>query len=372
MSQLHKGFGQVILLLVGILTTANPVFSYNPPQNTAQATIVSRLENLDLPLNPSSTDAHLQRKIADYLGPGIPGTERMLGRANQYFPVFEYYLHKHGMPASLKYLAVAESMLVPGAISRARAAGLWQLMPSTARELGLRVDNTVDERLDIHRSTEAAVLKLKELYAHFGDWHLALAAYNCGQGRVRRAVRQSGGYTFYPRVKPYLPKESQQYVAAYVAAAYAVNYYDDYGLTPRLARNGVENIRVRRQLSLRRTARACGISYSALRRMNPMFVRGVLPASEAGYDLRVPAEQKYEVQQYIWDRPNLVELPLPVELETAHSIAALSQIDARALLLGCAPQRLIYEQPSAFFVLTEQRFLLDFLDHYEAVALLEG
>jgi membrane-bound lytic murein transglycosylase D len=181
-------------------TSISPSFN-DPDDQTAASSISHRLAGLELPLSTPASDAHLQRKLKDYLGGGSHSTERMLGRANQYFPVFEYYLAKHNMPESLKYLAVAESMLVPGAVSSARAAGLWQLMPATARSMGLRVDGTVDERLDMYRSTEAAVIMLQELHEQFGDWHLALAAYNCGPGRVRRAIRAAGGHTFYPKVK---------------------------------------------------------------------------------------------------------------------------------------------------------------------------
>ncbi|MEM1359654.1 MAG: lytic transglycosylase domain-containing protein, partial [Bacteroidota bacterium] len=175
-------------------TTANSTdTSFSNPSTDPTTEISRRLAGLQLPLTAPASDAHLRRKLKDYLGNGSESTERMLGRANQYFPVFEYYLEKHGMPESLKYLAVAESMLVPRAVSGAKAVGLWQLMPATARGMGLRVDNVVDERMDLYRSTEAAVIMLKELHQQFGDWHLALAAYNCGPGRVRRAIRRAGG-----------------------------------------------------------------------------------------------------------------------------------------------------------------------------------
>jgi membrane-bound lytic murein transglycosylase D len=310
--------------------------------------INQRLAGLELPMStPSVNDAHLRRKLKDYLDEGSHSTERMLGRANQYFPVFEYYLAKYNMPESLKYLAVAESMLVPGAVSSARAAGLWQLMPATAREMGLRVDGTVDERLDMYRSTEVAVLMLKDLHQQFGDWHLALAAYNCGPGRVRRAIRAAGGHTYYPKVKRFLPRESQKYVSAYVAAAYTVNYYGDYGLTPAdyLLEDSVASLSVYRQLNLGRVARACDLPESLVRKMNPSFVRGYIPRNKDGYRLRVPLTHKWEVQRYVWGRSNLVVFEADLEIELAGQYAASVGFDATEWLSGCKSVNLLH-QPS--------------------------
>ncbi|MEO0734778.1 MAG: lytic transglycosylase domain-containing protein, partial [Bacteroidota bacterium] len=308
----------------------------------------------------------------DYLGVGSHSTERMLGRASQYFPVFEYYLEKHGMPESLKYLAVAESMLVPRAVSGASAAGLWQLMPATARGMGLRVDRVVDERLDLYRSTEVAVLMLKDLEQQFGDWYLALAAYNCGPGRVRRAIRAAGGHTYYPKVKRFLPLESQQYVAAYVAAAYTVNYAGDYGLTPAAAldEDSVASIQVYRSLNLRRMARALELPYRQLRKMNPSFVRGYVPRSKEGYRLRVPLEYKWIVNQHIWGRPNLVMLPQADEneLALAGQFAADTDFDVRAWLLGCSSANVVYDAPIMQREL-EKDWTLAYYDSFAAVAI---
>ena len=354
-----------LLVVIPTLASATPVSPVKSTHRT-EAQLTNRLQRLDLPLPTTATDAFTQRKIADYLGPGGRSTERMLGRANLYFPIFEYYLAKHDMPASLKYLAVAESMLVPGAVSSARAAGLWQLMPATAREMGLRVDDTVDERLDIHRSTEAAVLMLKALHEEFSDWNLVLAAYNAGGGRVRQAIRTAGSAT-YERVKAYLPGETQRYVAAYLAAAYAVNYYEDHGLIPREL-PGTESVRIYRRMSLAKLARECNIRPATLRRINPMFVQAYIPASDLGYRLRVPAKQKYVVQQFLWGRSNLVELPADENLEVAASVARAHDFDPLAMLLGVRAEHLIYATPVWSLRQLQERLLLDYLDDYRSFA----
>ncbi|MCP9234599.1 lytic transglycosylase domain-containing protein [Lewinella sp. JB7] len=368
MSKLQRMLCQwFFLLLVAVPSIA--VASYSSPVNStsrSRAQMVHRLERLNLPPGIATSDAFVQRKITEYMGGGGSNTERMLGRANQYFPVFDFYLRKHEMPASLKYLAVAESMLVPHAVSSARAAGLWQLMPATAREMGLRVDQVIDERLDIHRSTEAAVLMLKELHLQFGDWHLTLAAYNAGPGRVRRAIRAARSND-YEKVSKYLPRETRRYVSAYLAAAYAVNYYDDHGLKP-MAAEGTESVRVYTHTNLAKVARECGVRLSTLIRMNPMFVQHYIPASARGYRLRVPREQKYAVQQWLWGRPNLVELPVDENLAVANEAASLMGFDPALTLLGSRAEGLVYDSPAWNFRLLEERMLLSFLKDYRAFA----
>lgn len=369
MSKLLQCLCLALFTVMSISTKANATLSPLSP-NDPEAEISRRLAGLSLPLTAPASDATLQRKLTDYLDRGSESTERMLGRADQYFPVFEYYLAKHNMPESLKYLAVAESMLVPRAVSGARAAGLWQLMPATARGMGLRVDNVIDERLDLYRSTEAAVIMLKKLHQQFGDWHLALAAYNCGPGRVRRAIRAAGGHTHYPKVRAYLPKESQQYVAAYVAAAYTVNYYGEYGLTPEsyLLEDQVASINVIKQLRLRQLAEGCELDYKQIRKMNPSYVAGYIPRSRRGHRLRVPLEAKWTVKQYLWGRPNLVELEPDPEQVLADQLAADQQFDARELLFGIPAERLLapLNIPQQFAVQQMNRQLFG---NYEAMAM---
>lgn len=327
------------LALLMIMNTANATSAHNAETRTKPNTgkvYSDRLAGLDLPLS-ANMDAQLRRKIGQYVVHGGNGTELMLGRAEQYLPIFEFYLNQHNLPTSLKYLPVAESLLRARAVSSARAAGLWQLMAGTAREKGLRVNSIVDERLDAHLSTEAAVQILQELYVQFNDWNLVLAAYNCGPGRVRKAIRLSGSRE-YAKVKRYLPKETQQYVSAYLAAAYAVNFYDDHGLAPRTGRLNEEPlsyVRVYRQLSLRKVAEASGLDYRYLRRLNPCYLRGYVPKNNKGYRLAVPHHALYAVQRMVWMRDNLVEINRPEASPLAYQMAEDLGFNPYAWLFGC-------------------------------------
>lgn len=159
-------------------------------------------------------------------------TGRMLGLAQLYFPVFEEALDRHGLPHELKYLAVVESALFPGARSRAAAVGLWQFMVGTGKMYGLHVDSYMDERCDVYASTDAACRYLKDLHRIFGNWELALAAYNCGPGNVNKAVRRAGGTLDYWAVYNHLPRETRGYVPAFIAVNYVFNHAADHNIYP--------------------------------------------------------------------------------------------------------------------------------------------
>ncbi|HEX8350155.1 MAG TPA: lytic transglycosylase domain-containing protein, partial [Hymenobacter sp.] len=134
-------------------------------------------------------------------------TQRILERQNLYFPLFEKYLAKYKLPQDLKYLAVVESALVPQARSRVGAVGLWQFMGPTANDFRLVRNDFIDERMNPEKSTEAACRFLRDLYRMFGDWELALAAYNYGSGNVMKAIRKAGGQRNFWAIYSYLPKE---------------------------------------------------------------------------------------------------------------------------------------------------------------------
>jgi membrane-bound lytic murein transglycosylase D len=217
--------------------------------------------------------------------------EIMLGLSAHYFALFEEVLDRHDLPLELKYLPVIESALNPMARSRVGASGLWQFMYSTGKMMNLEVTSFVDERRDPLKSTEAAARYLKQLYDIYKDWHLVIAAYNCGPGNVNRAIRRSGGKRDYWAIYYRLPRETRGYVPAFIAASYAMNYYNRHGLVPRMPEFSVvtDTIMVNQLLHFNQITENLDISIEALRSLNPMYRRDVIPAKNGiPYPLRLP------------------------------------------------------------------------------------
>ena len=159
-------------------------------------------------------------------------TSIVLGRSALYFDLFEETLSEYGLPLELKYLAVIESGLRPQVKSKAGALGLWQFMYATGQSYGLIENSYIDQRMDPVAATNAACRFLKKLYGIYGDWNLALAAYNAGPGNVNKAIRRSGNKTTYWEIRPFLPTETQGYVPNFIAATYMLNYYTEHNIVP--------------------------------------------------------------------------------------------------------------------------------------------
>ncbi|MEM9261509.1 MAG: lytic transglycosylase domain-containing protein, partial [Bacteroidota bacterium] len=195
----------------------------------ADETVKERLAQLDQSFVEYRFDPSVRRLIRMYVERWRKGTARILGRTTRYFPYFTEQLEAQEMPEAIKYLSITESALRPFAVSYVGAGGLWQLMPGTARELGLTVNNEVDERFDLVKGTEAGLRYLQIQYEMFGDWALAMAAYNSGPGRVIRAKRRSGSSNYW-KLRRYLPRETSTYVPGFIAATYLVTYFSQHEL----------------------------------------------------------------------------------------------------------------------------------------------
>lgn len=282
-----------------------------------------RLLRMDLPFEVEY-NPEVQKQIDNYLRPGRRETERMLGRSALYFPIFEYYLRANGLPEELKYIPLLESRLRPEAASPVGAMGLWQFMPSTAEHYKLQRNDYLDSRMDPFRSTEAAVKMLSQLYDDFGDWTLVLAAYNCGPGRVRSALRRSG-CTSYWDIQHLLPKQTQRYLPALIATVYVARDYARYGLKPRagaLYQRPFQVFRVHSALQLDEIARHCQLSFSELQRLNPGYLQDYIPYEGAAHYLILPEGTYARFQQYIIkksrkDRPRIAVAVLDSRLRRA-------------------------------------------------------
>jgi len=218
--------------------------------------------------------------------------EIMLGLAEYYFPMFEEILDAHNVPLELKYLAIIESALNPRATSPVGAGGLWQFMPATGRMYKLHITSFVDDRRDPYKSTHAAAKYLKYLHGMFNDWLLAIAAYNCGPGNVRKAITRSGGKTNFWEIFPYLPRETRGYVPAFIAAYYVFEHHKEHNLYPREITfpEITDTLMVTQQLHLQQISEVLNIPLQMLQDINPQYKVGVIPQSEVGNALYLPVD----------------------------------------------------------------------------------
>jgi membrane-bound lytic murein transglycosylase D len=221
---------------------------------------------------------------------------RMLGLSLLYYPMMEEVLDKYSLPLELRHLAVIESALNPNAKSRSGAMGLWQFMFNTGKLYGLYNTSYVDDRCDPYKATIAAAEYLKFLYGLFGDWQMVLAAYNSGPGTVMKAMRRSGGKKTYWEIRPFLPRETQSYVPAFIAANYVMNYYAEHNIYPAQPRKSffeTDTVNVKQQLSFEQVSSALSIPMDELIFLNPMYKRAVVPypVDSKPYELILPADK---------------------------------------------------------------------------------
>lgn len=232
--------------------------------------------------------------------------EAMLGMSLYYMPIFEQALEQEGLPLELKYLPVVESALDPVAKSRVGAGGLWQFMVATAKGLGLEVNSLVDERMDPYRSSTMAAKYLKQLYSIYNDWSLAIAAYNCGPGKVNQALRRAGGEgKDYWEIYAFLPKETRGYVPAFIAANYVMTYFKYHNISPGLAKKPIviDTVQVARRVNFNQIAQVLNMSIEELRVLNPQYRRDIIPGDIHPYTLALPSQQIYS---YIMSEDSIV------------------------------------------------------------------
>lgn len=246
-------------------------------------------------------------------------TAMVLGQSSYYFPIFEDALDAEGVPFELKYLPVIESALNPRAYSPAGASGLWQFISSTGHMYGLKINSLVDERRDPIKSSKAAARYLKHLYSIYNDWTLVIAAYNCGPGNVNKAIRRAGGQRDYWAIYPFLPKETRGYVPAFIAATYAMNYYNEHNICPRIPDrcHYIDTINVTEKVHLEQIGYVLDIDLEDLRMLNPQYKTDIVPGNISPCTLILPTDKisqyemykntilAYEVPGYIKSRPQV-------------------------------------------------------------------
>jgi membrane-bound lytic murein transglycosylase D len=237
----------------------------------------------------------LENVIKSFLKNRKRSFERLIGISQYYFPMFEESLAAQNIPLEIKYLSVVESALNPRAVSRVGATGLWQFMYQTGKQYGLKVDTYVDERSDPLKASNAATQYMKNMYAIFGDWDLVLASYNTGPGNVAKAIRRSGGKQNYWNIRPYLHKETQGYVPAFLATMYIFEYHKEHGIKPDRAvahHFATDTVMVRKAMSFKQIAELLDVSVAELQFLNPSYKREVVPyITGQNHFLRLPVDK---------------------------------------------------------------------------------
>ena len=258
-------------------------------------TLKARLAELNArtPFNVEYNPA-LESVIKRYLKYRRSSMERLMGLSHYYFPMFEREFDNYNIPLEMKYLSIVESALKPRAKSRVGATGLWQFMFTTGKIYDLDVSSYVDERSDPIMSTEAAAKYLAKLYKIFGDWDLALAAYNSGPGNVSKAIRRSGGYQNYWNIRHNLPRETAGYVPAFLATMYIFEFAEEHGFKPERPQFNyiqTDTVVVKQMITLDQVSEATGVNIEELQFLNPSYKLDIIPKiKDKKYTLRLPRE----------------------------------------------------------------------------------
>jgi membrane-bound lytic murein transglycosylase D len=281
----------------GSLEVVIPNYHYEFVPDFTYAEVEGRIQKMDLEMDFELNDRifsfiqYFTVRNRDYI-------KMVLGRKEQYFPMYEETMRNQGMPIEIQHLSIIESSLDPKIKSRVGAMGLWQFMPATGREYGMHVNSDIDERMDPEKSTLAAAKYLKALYKMFGDWEVALAAYNCGPGNVRKAIRKAGGKTTFWGIYNFLPKETRNYVPQFQAMLYVLNHLEEHNL--RLEEPSYpleyEHVNFDRTLHLNRLATLSGVCLKDLEKLNPSINKGYIPESNRSMSLRVPKSKAFFIK----------------------------------------------------------------------------
>lgn len=277
-------------------TATDTRYVTEPDADVADEEMVKRLSSLptviEMPYNQV-----VRSYIDRYTKKGRAQVAALLGLSLYYMPIFEQALEEQGLPLELKYLPMIESSLDPNAVSKHGAAGLWQFMLGTAKGLGMEVNSLVDERRDPYVASERAAAYLKDLFAIYGDWSLAIAAYNCGPGTVNKAIQRAGGeakdHDFWS-IYNYLSPETRGYVPMFIAANYVMKYYPQHNISPVLPVKPlvIDTIQVSERIHFNQISKVLDIPVDELRILNPQFRADIIPGTpDMQYTLILPSQQ---------------------------------------------------------------------------------
>lgn len=280
-------------------------------------TVSARLKHIQKQV-PLTYNEHVERLINSYTTDRYKSYfARMMGLGAYYFSIYEQVFEETGLPTEIKYLSVVESALNPHAVSRMGATGPWQFMFATAKMYNLTIDNYMDERKDPISASYAASAYLKDAYAEFGDWLLAIASYNCGKGNVTRAIQRSGLTSpSYWDIQKYLPKETQNYIPLFIAMTYVMEYHKELGIEPQASTlpSQIEWVNVQQQVPLTTIAAALNVDHELIKTLNPAYKKGIIHGSELNpRRLILPAVSPLQFDTLYW----VLNHPQPIGKQAA-------------------------------------------------------
>ena len=297
---------------------AEVVFDDN---NFDSDTIRERLKKLDskTPIELFFTP-DVEKTIKKYLKTRLKFYKKNIDKINYYLPLFEEHLQNKNIPLEIKYLPLIESRLDPTAVSRVGATGLWQLMFYTALENGITMNSYVDERMDPLKSTISATTYLQKLYKIHPDWNLVLASYNAGPRTISKAIKRSGGYMNYWNMRPFLPKETANYVPSFIATMYILEYAEEHGISLSKAKNSfvqMDTINVKQKLSFKQISTFLEFSEDSIKKLNPSYIHDIIPGKNKN-TLKLPEDiadkfikREKELYEFSKAEFNKKEKPLP-------------------------------------------------------------
>ena len=273
--------------LLEVTTFAPPAPAGRAVEQAVQLDLAQTSHDIPIPLNDRVLDyvELFQGRLRDFLAGGLQ-------RGSRYLPMVQSIFRAEGVPLDLAYVPLIESAFKPTALSRASARGMWQFMRPTAGDFGLKHDWYIDERADPEKATRAAAKYFKRLYGMFSDWHLAMASYNGGPGRVQRAMKASGIEDFWELTANdrFLPRETREYVPMILAAVIIAKNPTQYGFdAPANEGLAYDAVALDTAVDLRRVAEWTGASIDEIQSLNPELRRWTTPLRFDRYEVKVPS-----------------------------------------------------------------------------------
>ncbi|MFW5754729.1 MAG: transglycosylase SLT domain-containing protein [Marinilabiliaceae bacterium] len=347
-----------VFFSLGLFFLTGSIFAQADDDNQSHVPdylVESRIEKLNRQTPMALTyNRHVQAYVDVYTKKRPDHLSKILGRAEMYFPLFEEYLDKYELPLELKYLAVIESALDPGARSSSGAVGLWQFLYQASRMFDLQVTSYIDERSDPVKATDAACRYLKYLHQNFDDWLLVIAAYNGGIGTVKEAIAKAGGETDYWKLRPYLTDQMRGYVPAFMAINYVMNHHRSHGIeadSSGFTYDDLLTTSVNGGVSFDQISEKTGISRDVLRELNPEYKMDYIPLKPGPVRIVIP-ESKIEVfhkeQPHFRNEeaPPMPQIPNPGDtigrMKTEHIVAPGEFFHEIAMQYQCRVEDLMH------------------------------